>query len=197
MPLDWGQQLGLSAELATAKLTKQYGSASNGLTVSLYSPYRGLVSYKDVSYDGKQAAVTLEKTPPVAYENRFSRDKDVQAVGIAGWYYVAVTMGGKVAEFTEDATPVPLTLRTNVTGTPARAPAYTESLTGEGFGVRAEDRAAAEEGLTAPEAAEDARNDAVMRVVAGAGFGTGALLLLMLGGWILLARRGRGAATAG
>ncbi|MEU9142485.1 hypothetical protein [Streptomyces sp. NPDC048349] len=195
VPLDWGQQLGLSAELSAAKLTKQFTSASNGLTVSLYSPYRSLVSYEDASYDGKQAGVTLEKTPPVTYENRFSGDTDVRSVGIAGWYYIAVTMGGKVAEFTEDATPVPLTLRTDVSGAPAKAPAYAQGLAAGGFGVGAEDRAAAKEGLTAPEAADAARNGSVMRVVAGAGFGTGTLLLLALGGWILLARRG--SATAG
>ncbi|MFD3696761.1 hypothetical protein ACFWUZ_11515 [Streptomyces sp. NPDC058646] len=196
VPLDWGQQLGLSAELAAAKLTKQYGSASNGLTVSLYSPYRGLVSYKDVSYDGKQAAVTLEETAPVAYENRFSRDTDVQRAGIAGWYYVAVTMGGKVADFTEDAVPVPLTLRLDVAGTPAGAPAYKESPAAGGFGVAAGDRDAAKRGLTAPEAAEAADEQSVMRAVAAAGFSAGTLLLLALGGWTLLARRGRGA-TAG
>ncbi|WP_412079282.1 hypothetical protein ACLF6K_22535 [Streptomyces xanthophaeus] len=196
VPVDWGQQLGLSAELATAKVTKQYSSASNGLTVSLYSPYRSLVSYEDVSYDGKQAGVTLEKTPPVAYENRFSTDRDLQQVGIAGWYYVAVTMGGKVAEFTEDAVPVPLTLRLDLANTPAKAPAYKGSPAAGGFGVDERDRAAAKEGLTAPEAAEAADEQSVMRVVAVAGFSAGTLLLLVLGGWILLARRGRGA-TAG
>ncbi|WP_251057015.1 hypothetical protein [Streptomyces sp. ISL-94] len=196
VPLDWGQQLGLSAELAKAKMTKQFGAASGGLVVSLYSPYRDPVMAEDTSYDGKQAGITLEKTPPVAYENRYASDPDVQPVGIAGWYYIAVTMGAKVAEFTEDATPVPLTLRMEVTGTPAKAPAYTESLAAGGFGVGDADRAAAKEGLTAPEAAQAAGKHSAMRVVAGAGFGTGTLLLLVLGGWILLARRGRGA-TAG
>lgn len=196
VPLDWGRQLGLSAELAAAKMTKQYGSASGGLTVSLYSPYRSLISDKDTSYDGKQAGVTLEKTPPVAYENRFSTDRAVQSVSIAGWYYIAVTMGGKVAEFTEDAVPVPLTLRLDISGTPAKAPAYKGSLAAGGFGVGAGDRAAAQEGLTAPEAAEAAARHSVMRVVAGAGFGTGTVLLLVLGGWILLGRRGRGAGPA-
>ncbi|MFC9293197.1 hypothetical protein ACFTWH_02970 [Streptomyces sp. NPDC057011] len=191
VPLDWGQQLGFSAELAKARMTKPSGSASGGLVVSLYSPYRALVADKDTSYDGQQAGVTLEKTPPVAYENRFANDREVQPVGIAGWYYIAVTMGGKVAEFTEDATPVPLTLRMEVTGTPAKAPAYTEGLAAGGFGVGDGDRAAAAEGLTAPEAAEAAGKHSAMRVVAGAGFGTGTLLLLVLGGWILLARRGR------
>ncbi|WP_326589122.1 hypothetical protein [Streptomyces sp. NBC_01294] len=196
VPLDWGQQLGLSAELSSATMTKTYGSASGGLTVSLYSPARSPISDKDISYDGKQAGITMGKTPPVAYENRFASDRAVKPVAIAGWYYVAVTMGGKVAEFTEDATPVPLTLRLDITGTPAKAPAYKGSLAAGGFGVDAEDRTAAEEGLTAPEAAAAAGNRSVMRVVAGAGFGTGTLLLLVLGGWILLGRRGRGATAA-
>ncbi|WP_242438785.1 hypothetical protein [Streptomyces sp. CB00455] len=196
VPLDWGRRLGIGAELAAAKMTRPYGSASDGLSVSLYNPYRGLVADDDAPYDGKQAAVTLKETPPVAYENRFASDRDVRAVGIAGWYYIAVTMGGKAAEFTEDAVPVPLTLRTEIGGAPAKAPAYTEGLAAGGFGVGAQDLAAAEEGLTAPEAAAAIGEHALMRVVAGAGFGTGALLLVVLGGWILLARRGRGA-TAG
>ncbi|MFD9451702.1 hypothetical protein ACFWBC_01115 [Streptomyces sp. NPDC059985] len=192
VPLDWGQQLGVGAEIAAARMTKQYGSASNGLTVSLYTPYRGLVDSKDTSYDGKQAAVTLPKTAPVAYENRFADDTEQKPVRLAGWYYLAVTMGGKVGEFTEDATPVPLTLRLEVTGTPGSGPGYKESLTAAGFGVGGADRAAAKKGLTAPEAvaAEDDRS--VMRIVAGAGFGTGTVLLLGLGAWLLLARRGGG-----
>ncbi|TDU77170.1 hypothetical protein [Streptomyces sp. KS 21] len=193
VPLDWGQQLGLSAELADARMTKSYGSASNGLTVALYSPYRSLVADKDISYSGKQAGVTLPKTAPVAYENRFSGTDEVAGARVAGWYYIAVTLGGKVAEFTEDASPVPLTLRMDVIGSPAKGPAYKESLTAAGFGVGADERAAAKDGLTAPEASAAAGDRSVMRVVAGAGFGTGTALLLVLGGWILLARRGRGA----
>lgn len=103
-----------------------------------------------------------------------------------------MTLGGKVAEFTEDATPVPLTLRVQVSGEAAKAPAYGESLSAAGFGVGADERNAARDGLTAPEAADAAENRSAMGVVAGAGFGAGALLLLVLGGWILLARRGRG-----
>ncbi|MFJ3517362.1 hypothetical protein [Streptomyces sp. NPDC090131] len=196
VPLDWGQQLGLSAELSAAQMTRTYGSASGGLTVSLYSPYRGPISDKDTSYDGKQAAVTLGKTPPVAYENRFASDRSVQPVSLAGWYYVVVTMGAKVADFTEDAAPVPLTLRLTVAGTPAKAPAYKGSPAADGFGVGEADRAAAKEGLTAPEAAEAAERHSTMRVVAGAGFGTGTALLLVLGGWMLLGRRGRGTTAA-
>ncbi|MEV6954065.1 hypothetical protein [Streptomyces sp. NPDC051183] len=195
VPLDWGQQLSLGAELAAASRTKDSGSASRGLMVSLYTPYRGLVQYKDASYDGKQASVTLPKTAPVTYENRYSGDTAVRPVRVSGWYYIAVTLGGKVAEFTEDAVPVPLTLRMEVLGAAAQGPAYRESLAAGGFGVDAEDRAAAKDGLTAVEAHDAAGNRSVMRVVAGAGFGTGSLLLLVLGGWMLLARRNRAQAA--
>ncbi|WP_267088949.1 hypothetical protein [Streptomyces sp. NBC_00249] len=190
VPLDWGQKIGVGAEIAKARITKQYASASNGLTVSLYTPYRGLVDSADASYDGSQAAVTLPTTVPVAYENRWSDVNEVRPVRVAGWYYVAVTMGGKVAEFTEDATPVPLTLRLDVRGDAGKGPAYREPLGAGGFGVAPADRAAAKDGLTVPEAvaAEDTRS--TMRLVAGAGFGTGTVLLLGLGAWFLLARRG-------
>lgn len=190
VPLDWGHQLGIGAEIAAARMTKEYGSASNGLTVSVYSPYRALVDSKDASYDGKQAGVTLPKTAPVAYENRFSDDAGMRGTRVAGWYYVAVTLGGKVGEFTEDAVPVPLTLRMDVLGTPGKAPAYRESLGAAGFGVDAADRTAAKEGLTGPEAAAAEDTRSVMRAVATGGFGAGTALLLVLGGWILLSRRG-------
>ncbi|WP_030839269.1 hypothetical protein [Streptomyces sp. NRRL F-4474] len=192
VPLDWGQRLGLGAELSAAKKTKDFTSASGGLGVTLYNPYRSPVSGKGVSYDGVQAGVTLEKTPPVDYGNRFSGDRETQPVSVAGWYYVAVTMGAKVADFTEDAVPVPLTLRLEVTGTPAEGPAYKEDPAAGGFAVGPDDRTAAREGLTAPEAAEAAGTRSLMRVVAGAGFGAGTLLLAVLGGWVVLGRRRRG-----
>lgn len=189
VPLDWGQQLGLAAELSAGTLTKDSGYASPGLTVSLYSPYRSLVDSEDTLYNGKQAGLTLPRTAPVAYENRFASDRKLGAVRVAGWYYIAVTMAQKVGEFTQDAVPVPLTLRTQIIGGPGKAPAYAEDLTAAGFGVVSEDRTAAKEGTTAVEAADAAANRSVMRVVASAGFGTGTLLLFVLGGWILLARR--------
>ncbi|MFD3537953.1 hypothetical protein ACFWUQ_00405 [Streptomyces sp. NPDC058662] len=191
VPLDWGQQLGVGAELAAARMTKASGSAAGGLSVSLYNPYRQLVAAKDASYDGEQAGVTLGRTVAVAYGNRYASERTVHSVALAGWYYLAVTMGGKVGEFTEDAQPVPLTLRVDLAGGAVAAPAYQEGLAAGGFGVGAADRAAAREGLTAPEAADAAENRSAMRVVAAAGFGTGTLLLAGLGGWILRARRGR------
>nr|WP_308120419.1 hypothetical protein [Streptomyces bambusae] len=199
VPVEWGQQLAVSAELAGAKLTKEYSTATNGLAVSLYTPYRDKVEDKDTSYDGKQAGVTLPLTAPVAYENRFASDDSHRAMRVAGWYYVAVTMSHKVGEFTEDASPVPLTLRLNVEGKAAAAPPYAESLTAAGFGVTGDDRAAAQDGLTAPESAAAADRRSTMGVVAAGGFGTGTVLLLGLGAWLWLARRSAtsGSATSG
>ncbi|MFD7628612.1 hypothetical protein ACFV7Q_21680 [Streptomyces sp. NPDC059851] len=193
VPVDWGQQLTVSAELAGAKRTKEYASASTGLMVSVYAPYRGLLADKDVSYNGKQASLSLPPTAPVAYENRFASDDAVRSAGTAGWYYVAVTLGEKVAEFTEDATPVPLTLRLNVENKAVPAPPYAESPAKAGFAVEEDDRAAARDGLTEPEALAAADRRRTMGVVAVGGFGTGTVLLLVLGGWVLLARRGRSA----
>lgn len=197
VPLDWGQQLAVSAELAGARMTKQYGSASTGLVVGLYTPYGALVGDKDAGYDGRQAGATLPLTAPVAYGNRFASERAVQLTGVAGWYYLAVTMTEKVGEFTEDAVPVPLTLRLNVEGKAAAAPPYTEGLRPSGFGVDEGDRTAVRDGLTEPEALAAADRRATMGLVAAGGFGAGTLLLLVLGGWILLARRGRGAVRAG
>ncbi|MFD8024003.1 hypothetical protein [Streptomyces lavendulae] len=189
VPLDWGQRLAVGAEIAKARMTRPSGSAPDGLTVSLYTPYRGLVDSGDTSYDGQQAAVTLPGTVAVAYANRFSDRAEVRPLRVAGWYYVAVTLGGKVGEFTEDASPVPLTLRVDVGGVRTAEPAYREGLAAAGFGVGAAERTAAKEGLTVPEAAAREEDRSLMRTVAGAGFGTGALLLLGLGGWMLLSRR--------
>ncbi|MFJ9644395.1 hypothetical protein [Streptomyces sp. NPDC101206] len=196
VPVDWGQQLAVSAELAAAKRTKEYASASKGLMVSVYTPYRGLLEDEDGSYDGKQAGLTLPPTAPVAYENRFASDGALRSARVAGWYYVAVTLGEKVAEFTEDATPVPLTLRLNVENRAVPAPPYTESPAAQGFAVREDDRAAARDGLTEPESLAAADRRRTMGVVAAGGFGTGTVLLLVLGGWLLLARRGRSGRSA-
>ncbi len=195
VPLEWGQQLAVSAELAGARMTK-HGSASTGLVVDLYAPHRSLLTDKDTGYDGKQARVNLPLTAPVAYENRYASDRAVRS-GAAGWYYLAVTLTEKVGEFTEDATPVPLTLRLNVEGKAAAAPPYTENPLPSGFGVDEDDRTAARDGLTEPEALAAADRRATMGMVAAGGFGTGTVLLLVLGGWVLLARRGRSALRAG
>ncbi|MGW1762544.1 hypothetical protein ACWCQL_00300 [Streptomyces sp. NPDC002073] len=190
VPVEWGRQLSVSAELAKApRTTKEHGYAGSGLSVSLYNPARALVASESAPYDGKQAMAALGRTAPVAYDNRFSTDGRVRGTGFAGWYYLAVTVGAKVGEFVADAEALPLTLRVRTEGGPAAAPPYAEDAVAAGFGVSGADRAAADEGLTAVEARESADRRSVMRTVAAGGIGTGAALLLGLGGWALLARR--------
>ncbi|MER5930179.1 hypothetical protein [Streptomyces sp. NPDC002054] len=194
IPVDWGQQLSIGTELTGGKLTQASGYAGNGLVTEVYSPARLMIAAVDESYNGKQAQAAVGPLAPVAYENRYADAREVRPVRTAGWYYLAVTVDKKVGEFTAQDVPLQLTLRVKVTGTAVPGPAYAESLSAAGFGVGGDDRAAAREGLTAPEAADAADTRSTMTVVAAAGFGTGTLLLLALGGWMLLGRR---SATSG
>ncbi|MCB5163341.1 hypothetical protein LG634_00530 [Streptomyces bambusae] len=192
IPVEWGRQLSVSAELAKApRMTKEYGSAGRGLSVSLYNPARALMDTETASYDGKQAMAAFGKTPPVAYDNRFSNDDWMEPAAVAGWYYLAVTVDREVGDFVADAEELPLTLRVKTEGQPAAEPPYREDAVAAGFGVSAEDRSAARDGLTAVEAQDAADRRSLMGTVAAGGIGTGTVLLLGLGAWTLLARRGR------
>ncbi|MEV6650140.1 hypothetical protein [Streptomyces sp. NPDC051219] len=191
VPLDWGQQLTVNAELAGAKMTKDSGFASPALTTALYNTARGPVLSEDTSYDGKQAADGLGPTAPVAYNNRFSDDSAARPVRFSGWYYLAVTLDKKVGEFTTGT--VPLTLRVNIGGKAVPGPDYDGDAAAAGFGLTGSDREAAEKGQTAAEAGESG----TMKVVAAAGIGTGTALVLGLGVWTMLARRRGSTAPAG
>jgi hypothetical protein len=118
----------------------------------------------------------------VAYENRYDSDDSTAAMGFAGWYYLSVTLSPEIAEEYGES-PVPLTLRVNVEGEPAEAPAYAGPA-GD-FEVTEDDQEAAESGKSAKEAAT---GDSMMLLAVG-GIGLGTLLVLGLGVWTLLARR--------
>ncbi len=191
VPLDWGQQLTVNAELANARMTKDSGFASPALTTALYNTARGPALSETTSYDGKQAAHGLGPTAPVAYNNRFSDDSAARPMRFSGWYYLAVTLDKKVGEFTTGT--VPLTLRVNIGGKAVQGPDYDGDAAAAGFGLTGADRDAAEKGHTAAEAVESG----TMQVVAAAGIGTGTVLVLGLGVWTMLARRRGSAASAG
>ncbi|MFF5447496.1 hypothetical protein [Streptomyces sp. NPDC012888] len=197
VPVDWGQQLSVSTELTGGKLTQSSGYAGNGLVTAVWNPARGPVTSVSESYDGKAAKVDVGPLAPVAYENRFADARAARPMRVAGWYYLSVTVDKKVGEFTAQDVPLQLTMRVKVSGTAGPGPSYAGSLAEAGFGVSGADRAAAQEGLTGPEAAEAADTRSLMAVVAATGFGTGTLLLAGLGGWIWLARRSAGRATSG
>lgn len=212
VPVDWGQQLYATAELGST--TGGDGYVGNALVMSLYNPARGLVDDAIVKYGGAQRSAGLDPLPPVAYDNRYSRDDEVSGMRFAGWYYLAVHLGSAVAErFGEK--PIGLTLRIRVAGQAAAGPGYLGAAAPRGaFEVTDQDQEAAESGVTGDTlgdgtedagSSEDAGDSGgeegsgsstisgdkrlAMTAVAAGGIGTGSLLVLGLVMWMLVARR--------
>ncbi|MEU3184956.1 hypothetical protein ABZ707_12255 [Streptomyces sp. NPDC006923] len=193
VPVDWGQQLFVSADLGSSGGT---GFVSGAVSVSLYNPARGLVDSRDsMSYDGKQKTTSLEPLPPVAYENRFGSGSGDTDMRFAGWYYLRVSLNPQVGEVFGKR-PYGLTLRVNVRGRAESGPGYAGPA-GD-FTVTPEKLDDASNGQSSEDAARSDR----MVLVAASGIGAGSALLLGLGAWTLLARRrggrgpGRGAEEA-
>ncbi|MFH8367935.1 hypothetical protein [Streptomyces sp. NPDC018031] len=200
VPLGWGQQLYAEAELPGARppaggspADRAGGGADDGrerrlgdaFGVSLYNPMHGLVRRGGFApYRGERAEDVLERTAPVAYGNRYTRAKsEVEAVSLAGEYYLAVTLHPDAADYFGDTAPV--TLRVVVDGERQPGPEYVRDP-GAGLGQPPTGpRTAASPG--------EGENRA-LRAVAYAGFGTGTALLLGLGWWTVIARRRAGAA---
>ncbi|MEU6080273.1 hypothetical protein [Streptomyces sp. NPDC047108] len=189
VPLDWGQQLSGSLELANSTPTQESHYAPSGLTYELYNPARGRVDNDSMSYNGEQKSVTTGPTAPVAYANRFTTTSDVNAMQVAGWYYLAVTLHDEVGKFTKGG--VPLLLRLNIDGAAKPGPPYDGDAAAAGFGLTDRDLEAAEKGQTAAES----EKSGTLTVVAAAAFGTGTVLVVGLGVWTVVARR-RAAAPA-
>lgn len=190
VPVDWGQQLFVDTELGSAA-PKSTDSAyvPGALNVALNNPARSPITSVDTVFDGDPATAVFDPLSPVAYENRYASDEDQAAMRFAGWYYIKVTMNPAMAKGYGDK-PFGLTLRVNVKGEPKKGPAYAGDP--GAFQVTDDDRSAAGSGKSA---AAVARSES-MQVVAYAGIGAGTVLLLALGAWTLIARRGA-ANTAG
>ncbi|MFF0745027.1 hypothetical protein ACFYVL_31965 [Streptomyces sp. NPDC004111] len=181
VPVDWGQQIFSDVDLHSAPGGKN-GFVGSALSFALYNPARGFVKGSDFSYDGKQKTAAMDPLPPVKYENRFtsrSGDGDMQ---LAGWYYLRVTLSPQVGTTFGNAA-YGMTLRVNVTGTKEPGPAYAGAASD--FGVSDDDREAAANGQSVPQA----ERSGTMKTVAAAGIGAGTVLVLGLGVWTLVARR--------
>jgi hypothetical protein len=211
VPVDWGQQLYVTAELGGSSGDAN-GYVGNALVMSLYNPVRGFVDDAAAGYDGRQQSVDLDPLPPVRYDNRFARDDEMSGMRFAGWYYLAVHLGAPVADRFGDG-PFGLTLRVRVAGSAAEGPGYLGNSVPRGvFDVTAEDQRMAESGSTggttgsgggedsggspgsgSVKAAESAQglvdDDTAMKLVAVGGIGTGTLLILGLALWTAVARR--------
>ncbi|MFJ8823862.1 hypothetical protein ACIREE_19020 [Streptomyces sp. NPDC102467] len=144
VPVDWGQQLFLDAELgSSAGDGSRRGLVSGALDMDLYNPARASVVAKGVSYAGDPTSATFDPLPPVAYENRYLMRGDQGAMRLAGWYYLKVTLNPAMASKFGDKESG-LTLRVTVDGDERQAPDYVRDP-GD-FQVTAADREAAEQG---------------------------------------------------
>ncbi|MER6188967.1 hypothetical protein [Streptomyces cyaneofuscatus] len=187
VPVDWGQQIYASAVLSntTVDSTEFIG---NALTLSLDNPAQGHIADTSLSYSGKSATTALKPLPPVAYRNRYDYSSQVSTLRFAGWYYLSVTLSPKVAEsYGKD--PIALTMSVQVKNEAGASPYDGDPGI---FAVTEKDKELAQSGDSAPKAAKSA----TMQVVAAGALGTGAVLVLGLGAWTLLARR-RAAAADG
>ncbi|MEU5167111.1 hypothetical protein [Streptomyces mutomycini] len=168
VPVAWGQQLFLRAQLANATSDDSF-FAVNGLRLALYNTARGRVSDKSTGYTGAPAGVDLG-TAPAAYANRFAGESEAEsAMRFEGWYYIQVTLDPKVPDN------VPLTLDVGLRGKTQPGPPYDGDAAAAGFGL----------GDTGP-----ASGDAdTMRAIGIGGIGLGTVLVLGLGTWQLLGSR--------
>ncbi|MBM7437338.1 hypothetical protein [Streptomyces sp. HB132] len=168
VPVAWGQQLFLRAQLANATSDDSF-FAVNGLRLALYNTARGRVADKSAGYTGAPAGVDLG-TAPAAYANRFVGESDAEsAMRFQGWYYIQVTLDPKVPSS------VPLTLDVGLEGKTQPGPPYDGDAAAAGFGL----------GDTGPATGDGG----TMRAVGIGGIGLGAVLVLGLGAWRLLGGR--------
>ncbi|MEW1689739.1 hypothetical protein ACIQOF_23430 [Streptomyces sp. NPDC091265] len=192
VPVDWGQQIFATAGLGNSTAPDADDYISGAIAMSLDNPARGHVdAASPMAYKGEPAVVSLDPVPPVAYENRFASDSSVSAMRFAGWYYLSVTLSPEVAK-PYGAKPFPLTVSVKVDGKAGATPYAGDAGI---FGVTQDDRDLARSGQSGPQAAESRSSN--MKLVGAAGIGAGAVLVLGLGAWVLLARRGAATAPAG
>ncbi|MFI1075806.1 hypothetical protein [Streptomyces puniciscabiei] len=180
VPVDWGRQLHASAELDSAT---GHGYVGGALNLSLYNPVRGYVEDAALGYTGTQKPAVLGPLPPVEYANRYAAPAGVTSVRFAGDYYLVLHLSEQVAGLFGRG-PFGVTLRVQVTGRAHAGPEYAgRPVPGEVFTVSEQDREAALTGSTG------GGDDPVMTLVAIGGIGLGTVLLLVLAGWTVTARR--------
>ncbi|MGW2345761.1 hypothetical protein [Streptomyces sp. NPDC001661] len=143
VPVDWGQQLAFGVELDGSKGGGDRGTVPGALDMELYNPARAPVATKGAAYSGDTVSAAFDPLPPVAYGNRLLSRGDEAATGLAGWYWLKVTLNQAMAE-KAGAGGLGMTLRVAVDGEAKQAPDYVRDP-GE-FQVTSEDLAAAERG---------------------------------------------------
>ncbi|MFJ8081649.1 hypothetical protein ACIQ6Y_13645 [Streptomyces sp. NPDC096205] len=187
VPLGWGQQVYVTAELGSSP--GRSGATAGALDLTLYNPARGPIEDTSTGYYGRQQSADLDPLPPVGHENRFAVADRVSGMRFAGSYYLAVHLSAQVAERFGDG-PLGLTLRLRVSGAARSGPGYAgEPLPRGIFDVAGGPASLPGGGPGAGASGGGAQDEAVMRALAVGGIGGGSALVAGLGVWTAVARR--------
>jgi hypothetical protein len=172
VPVGWGQQLFVDADMANSG-TGQQPVVVDGVRMALYNTARGLADSEQTQYSGKPSVLELG-TAPASFSNRFgAKPEAVSALRFSGWYYVQLTLDRQVAQS------VPLRLSVSVEGDERPGPEYDGDPVKAGFGISDADK----------EAVRPGGESLAMQTIGFTGIGIGTLLLLSLGGWTIVAHR--------
>jgi hypothetical protein len=183
---DWGQRVALVADFGESGKDAEQTFGVSIARVEMFNPMRGYVGEDTASYTGQRASAWL-RTAPVSYGNRMDGRRAVAAARMAGWYYLAVSVDAKAAEFVKGA--VPLTLRIDVTGKPVSGPAYAGVSSAGAHG------GGGSSGADSGGISRGTRSTG-LRILGFAAVGTGTLLVLSLILWTAVTRRQQKAAGA-
>ena len=193
VPVDWGKQISAIAELPADGADKSTRLLGQAVAMRAYNPARGLAKRGTALAQDGERPQTEVGTAPAAYGNRYAKaDYSVRAMSLTGGYYLAVTLNPPNVEPHLDRT-VPVTLRVRVAGRTHGGPAYDGNAVKAGFGLtdaeKREARKAASPLQPDPMGGPGTEHRATLQTVAYTSFGTGSLLLIGLGVWIVTARR--------
>ncbi|MFE6334671.1 hypothetical protein ACFVOK_15865 [Streptomyces sp. NPDC057798] len=185
VPVDWGERLDATAELAGS------GEGSRvvvgALELSVHNPVRAPLDDASLNYNGSQRSASLDPLPPAAYENRFGNGDRVTGMRFGGSYYLVVHLSAQVAERFGDG-PFALTLRVRVEGPARSGPAYDGRFRPQD--VFASPGGVGElGGVPSGGGGGAGDDDALMTVLAVSGIGGGTVIVATLAVWTVAGRR--------
>ncbi|WP_201304758.1 hypothetical protein [Streptomyces sp. GS7] len=146
VPVGWGQQLRYDVEFAKEPKAKGTVTRTSFGSTQVYTPYRAPVGsgtgqfIPQVPYNGRAASLKMG-TVPVSWANRYETHPDVIPVHAKGDFYIAVTLGARAAQISQNSQ-IDLVLRVAVlgkekAGPEAAATAVKSLATGGGSGSAA------------------------------------------------------------
>ncbi|MGW1054527.1 hypothetical protein [Streptomyces sp. NPDC002521] len=186
VPVDWGRQLNASAELDGAS---GHGYVGGALNLSLYNPVRGYVEDAALGYTGISKPAVTAPLPPVEYTNRYAAAAAVTSVRFAGDYYLVLHLSEQLTGLFGRG-PFGVTLRVRVAGRAHAGPQYAgRPVPGDVFALTGQEQWAPATGSTGGGSGGGDGGAPGMRLVAIGGIGLGTVLLLVLAGWTVTARR--------